>query len=71
VTISAEDTPTATGVLHVSLPDAWEWALCDGIFALRLSTVHGRMAARAFAYSIAAEDPGLARAILDKVGREG
>ena len=37
----------------------------------RLTTIHGRMAARMYAYSIAATDPGLAKAILDRVGREG
>jgi hypothetical protein len=36
-----------------------------------LRTIHGRMAARMLAYSIQAEDPGLARAILHRVGLEG
>ena len=36
-----------------------------------LTTIHGRMAARMLAYSLAATDPGLARAILSRVGQEG
>lgn len=38
-------------------------------FSLR--TIHGRMAARMYAYSIEATDKGLSDAILARVGREG
>jgi len=36
-----------------------------------LRTHDGRMAARMYAYSIADRDPGIARAILSRVGQEG
>lgn len=36
-----------------------------------LKTIHGRMAARMYAYSIQATDRALADAILERVGREG
>lgn len=46
--------------------------LLDGdVFVVRLSSVHARMAARAYAYSIAGEDAATAKAILEYVGREG
>jgi hypothetical protein len=47
-------------------------AAIDGqMFYCSLLTIHGRMAARVYAYSIAGEDPKVARAILAVVGKEG
>ena len=46
-------------------------ALDTNMFYVSLLTIHGRAAARAYAYSLAAEDPTTARAILRIVGREG
>ena len=47
-------------------------AAIDGrMFYVSLDSVHGRMAARAYAYSVAGDDPATARAILSVVGREG
>lgn len=43
----------------------------NGTFFCSLLAIHGRMAARAYAYSIAAEDPKTAKAILKIVRREG
>lgn len=40
-------------------------------FWVRLDSIHGRMAARAYAHSIAAEDPEVARTLLQLVGRTG
>jgi hypothetical protein len=57
--------------LNVSLPQPYRWAIEGNLLAARLDTIHGRMAARALAYSLAADEPGVARAILDRVGREG
>ena len=46
-------------------------ALDHEMFIVRLVTIHGRAAARAYAYSLAGEDPTTARAVLKIVGREG
>ena len=47
-------------------------AAIDGqMFYVSLDTIHGRSAARAYAYSVAGDDPATARAILAVVGREG
>lgn len=45
--------------------------LSDNVAVFDPHSIHGRMAIRAYAYSIAAEDPGLAKAVLAVVGREG
>jgi hypothetical protein len=46
--------------------------LLDGkTFAVRLDSIHARMAVRAYAYSIASEEPAIAKALLERVGREG
>lgn len=45
--------------------------LSDQVFAIDPHSIHGRMAIRAYAYSIAADDPATAKAILSVVGREG
>ena len=46
-------------------------ALDQTMFYVSLETIHGRAAARAYAYSLAGEDPATAKAILKIVGREG
>lgn len=69
---SPTGTPTATGILNVSLPPEYRWAIEGNALVVRLDSIHGRMAARALAYSLAsAGDDALAKAILDRVGREG
>lgn len=45
--------------------------LSDNVFAIDPHSIHGRMAIRAYAYSIAADDPATAKAILSVIGREG
>jgi hypothetical protein len=40
-------------------------------FACHLTDVHGRFAIRAYAFSVAQEDPALAKHLLAAVGREG
>jgi hypothetical protein len=51
--------------------DRLEAFIDNGTFFCTFLAIHGRAAARAYAYSIAAEDPKTARAILQIVGREG
>ena len=51
--------------------DHLDAALDGNTFYVSLVTIHGRAAARAYAYSIAGEDPATAKAILKIVGREG
>ena len=51
--------------------DCLDAALDTNMFYVSLSSIHGRSAARAYAYSIAGEDPATAKAILKIVGREG
>jgi hypothetical protein len=46
-------------------------ALDANTFFVSLLTIHGRAAVRAYAYSIAGEDPTTAKAILKIIGREG
>lgn len=41
------------------------------VLLVRTNNVHGRMAARMLAYSLAATDPDTARELLNIVGREG
>lgn len=48
-----------------------ECFLSDNVFAIDPHSIHGRMAIRAYAYSVAGEDPATAKAILAAVGREG
>jgi hypothetical protein len=48
-----------------------EFSISGNTVSFDLGSIHGRMAARMYAYSIQAEDPGLARAILTRVGLEG
>lgn len=45
--------------------------LSDRVFIFDPKSVHSRMAVRAFAYSLAAEDKKAAKDILNGVGREG
>lgn len=45
--------------------------LSDNVFVVDPHSVHGRNAVRAYAYSLAGEDPATAKAILAVVGREG
>ena len=51
--------------------DHLDAALDANMFYVSLFSIHGRAAARAYAYSIAGEDPATAKAILKIVGREG
>jgi hypothetical protein len=51
--------------------DTLDAAIDHEMFVVRLITIHGRAAVRAYAYSLAAEDPETAKAILKIVGREG
>ncbi len=51
--------------------DRLDAALDPNMFYVSLSSIHGRSAARAYAYSISGEDPTTAKAILKIVGREG
>lgn len=51
--------------------DTLEAAIDNGTFFCLLSMIHGRAAVRAYAYSLAAEDPKTAKQILKIVGREG
>ena len=51
--------------------DRLDAALDAFMFYVSLLTIHGRAAVRAYAYSLAGEDPVTAKAILKIVGREG
>jgi hypothetical protein len=51
--------------------DRLDAALDSNMFYVSLVTIHGRAAARAYAYSLAGEDPVTAKAVLKIVEREG
>lgn len=51
--------------------DEMEAKIDNGMFTARLASIHGRAAARAFAYSMSGEDPKTAKAVLKIVEREG
>lgn len=62
---------TEQGTLTVPLATTFFLDTQHDVLLVRLNTIHGRMAARMFAYSIEATDPEGAREVLDTVGREG
>jgi hypothetical protein len=68
-TSSTEEQPDPE--LTILMDDELHASLDGNMFYVRLTTIHGRAAARAYAYSLAGEDPKAARAILKIVGREG
>ena len=70
-TDALDDGPSREDVILTADGTDAEAILTDDYFAVNLTTVHGRMAARAYAYSLAAEDPATARHILSRVGKEG
>ena len=45
--------------------------LSDNVYIFDPTSVHSRMAVRAYAYSLSAEDRDTAKGILKRVGREG
>jgi hypothetical protein len=55
----------------LTLPRRTIFLITDEWFVARLNTIHGRLAARMFAYSIQASDAEGAKQVLDIVEREG
>lgn len=69
---SSEQTAPDPEVVVVAVDGSHLEAAIDGqMFYCSLAGIHGRRAARAFAYSLGGEDPKTARAILAAVGKEG
>lgn len=58
-------------VVMSRLGETTEAVITDTFFGVTLDNIHGRLALRAYAYSVGAEDPGTAERIFNKIGREG